>query len=58
VTAWRASDDDGWSVVLGGGYTREGWWDGLTIVDLATGAMREVPVIGRPQAVVAVTLPA
>ena len=58
VTTWRATDADDWSAVLAGGYTRDGWWDGLTIVDLATMTQREVPVAGRPQAVVAVTLPA
>lgn len=58
VATWRASDADAWSAVLAGGYTRDGWWDGLTIVDLATLEQREVPVAGRPQAVVAVTLPA
>lgn len=58
VTTWRATDADAWSAVLAGGYTRDGWWDGLTIVDLETLEQREVPVAGRPQAVVAVTLPA
>ncbi|WP_144720591.1 YncE family protein [Agrococcus jejuensis] len=57
VTTWRATDADAWSAVLAGGYTRDGWWDGLTIVDLETLQQREVPVVGRPQAVVAVTLP-
>ena len=56
VATWRASDDDGWSAVLAGGYTRDGWWDGLTIVDLATLEQREVPVAGRPQAIVSVSL--
>ncbi|SDH72285.1 YncE family protein [Agrococcus jejuensis] len=58
VATWRATDADAWSAVLAGGYTRDGWWDGLTIVDLATLEQREVPVAGRPQAVVAVALPA
>ncbi|GAA2171211.1 lipoprotein [Agrococcus versicolor] len=57
VVPWRADGDDAWSAVLAGGYTRDGWWDGLTIVDLDTLAQREVPVAGRPQAIVAVTLP-
>lgn len=56
ATTWRTDADDAWSVVLAGGYTRDGWWDGLTIVDLETLAQREVPLAGRPQAVVAVTL--
>ncbi|MFC7431366.1 MULTISPECIES: YncE family protein [unclassified Agrococcus] len=57
ATVWRADADDAWSAVLAGGSTRDGWWDGLTIVDLDTLAQREIPVAGRPQAVVAATLP-
>ncbi|WP_306231904.1 YncE family protein [Agrococcus beijingensis] len=47
-----------WSIVLAGGYTRDGWWDGLTVVDPSSGSVREVALAGRPQHVIAATLPA
>ncbi len=44
-----AADAPGWVAVLAGGFTRDGWWDGLTVVDPATGDVREIPLEGRPQ---------
>lgn len=58
VAIWQPEPDAPWTAVLAGGFTRDGWWDGLTLVDPATGAVREVPLAGRPQLVVAATLPA
>lgn len=58
VAIWQPEPDAPWTAVLGGGFTRDGWWDGLTLVDPATGAVREVPLAGRPQHVIAAVLPA
>lgn len=55
---WQLDADGDWQVVLAGGFTREGWWDGLTVVDPASGAVREIALEGRPQAIVAASLPA
>jgi len=57
VAIWQPDADDDWEAVLAGGFTRDGWWDGLTLVDPA-GSIREVPLEGRPQHVVSATLPA
>lgn len=61
VTVWQ--HDGAAFGVLAGGYTQDGAWDGLTVLPLAAaldGADEsyEIPVPGRPQAVVPVTLPA
>ncbi|WP_413317298.1 hypothetical protein AA0Z99_10985 [Agrococcus sp. 1P02AA] len=48
--------DPAWAAVLAGGFTRDGWWDGLTVVDPVSGAAREIPLQGRPQHVVVASL--
>ncbi|WAC66866.1 hypothetical protein OVA14_03590 [Agrococcus sp. SL85] len=55
---WQPDAGGGWQAVLAGGFTRDGWWDGLTVVDPASGAVREIALDGRPQAIVAAALPA
>ena len=42
-----ATSADGRTAYLTGGYTRGGW-DGITVVDLASGRTREISVPGRP----------
>ncbi|MCH1881428.1 hypothetical protein [Agrococcus sp. ARC_14] len=58
VAIWQPADDAAWQAVLAGGFTRDGWWDGLTLIDPASGAVREIPLEGRPQHVIAAELPA
>ncbi len=52
VTPWQNPETDSSYAVLGGGYTRDGAWDGATVVDLTTSTQYEIAVPGRPQAVV------
>ncbi|MFC4223148.1 YncE family protein [Lysinibacter cavernae] len=52
VTQWRNPATQGLSAVLGGGYTRDGAWDGATVVDLETLASYEIVVEGKPQEIV------
>ncbi len=48
-----AVDPDGSRVYLAGGYSfADGGWDGLTVIDLTTRAVTEVPVPARPLDVV------
>lgn len=50
---WVAVRPDGREAYLTGGYTfANGGWDGLTIIDLQTLAVRELPVPDRPQDIV------
>ncbi|MFD5422531.1 hypothetical protein ACFWJT_31510 [Streptomyces sp. NPDC127069] len=39
---------DGRTAYVTGGYTRDGYWNGLTVVDLAGGATRRLPAGTRP----------
>ncbi|MFS0693841.1 YncE family protein [Streptomyces nitrosporeus] len=39
---------DGRTAYVSGGFTREGHWDGLSVVDITTGEVRRVPVGTRP----------
>lgn len=39
---------DGRSAYVTGGYTRDGHWNGITVVDLETGAARRLPAGARP----------
>ncbi|MFD3696132.1 hypothetical protein ACFWUZ_08210 [Streptomyces sp. NPDC058646] len=39
---------DGRTAYVSGGYTREGYWNGITVVDLDTGATRRLPAGARP----------
>lgn len=52
VTTWR-SPRGRLHAVLAGGYTREGAWDGATVIDLKTLRHREIAIPGRPQTIVA-----
>ena len=57
VAIWQPEGEGRWETALAGGFTRDGWWDGLTLVDPATGGVREVQLEGRPQPVIAASLP-
>lgn len=57
VAVWQPGADGPWEAALAGGFTRDGWWNGLTLVDPATGSIREVALEGRPQHVIAATVP-
>ncbi|MEU9337659.1 hypothetical protein AB0D49_31605 [Streptomyces sp. NPDC048290] len=39
---------DGRTAYVSGGFTRDGYWDGLTVVDLESGRTRKLPVGERP----------
>lgn len=39
---------DGRTAYVTGGYTRDGYWNGLTVVDLADGTTRRLPAGARP----------
>ncbi|MGW8761685.1 YncE family protein [Streptomyces sp. NPDC055815] len=39
---------DGRTAYVTGGFTRDGYWDGLTVVDLGTGDTRRLPAGSRP----------
>ena len=61
VSTWRGAEGRLFGV-LAGGYTQDGWWDGMTVVPLddalaGTDTSYEIRVPGRPQTVVPVTLP-
>jgi hypothetical protein len=53
VTTWADPRTGARSAVLAGGYTRNGAWDGLTVVDLDTHKLHEISIDGRPQTIVA-----
>lgn len=55
VAIWQPGDGT-WRAALAGGFTRDGWWDGLTLVD-PSGDIREIPLAGRPQHVIAADVP-
>lgn len=42
---------DGGTAYVSGGFTRDGYWNGLSVVDTATGRVTRVPVGERPLAV-------
>jgi hypothetical protein len=39
---------DGGTAYVTGGFTRDGYWDGLTVVDLESGRTRRLPAGSRP----------
>ncbi|MEU0401609.1 hypothetical protein ABZ318_15465 [Streptomyces sp. NPDC006197] len=43
---------DGRTAYVTGGFTRDGYWDGLTVVDLGTGDTRRLPAGSRPLGIV------
>jgi YVTN family beta-propeller protein len=42
---------DGRTAYVTGGFTRDGYWDGITVVDLPTGETRRLPAGNRPLAI-------
>ncbi|MFG3344014.1 YncE family protein [Streptomyces sp. NPDC048018] len=42
---------DGRTAYVTGGFTRDGYWDGLTVVDLADGSAHRLPAGSRPLAI-------
>ncbi|MDQ0736528.1 YncE family protein [Arthrobacter agilis] len=55
VVSWSAPDGGPEYALLSGGYTRDGFWDGLTMIDLATLEQHEVLGVRRPQALAVFT---
>ncbi|WP_299169390.1 YncE family protein [uncultured Arthrobacter sp.] len=49
VVPWVDPESDRTYALLSGGYTREGFWSGITVVDLETFEQQELAVPGRPQ---------
>ncbi|MFD5366851.1 YncE family protein [Streptomyces sp. NPDC127103] len=47
-----AVSEDGRTAYVTGGFTRDGYWDGLSVVDLDTGDVRRLPAGSRPLGVV------
>ncbi|MFF2303307.1 hypothetical protein ACFVVP_12490 [Streptomyces sp. NPDC058128] len=47
-----AVSDDGRTAYVTGGFTRDGYWDGLSVVDLDTGDVRRLAAGSRPLGVV------
>lgn len=43
---------DGHTAYVSGGFTRDGYWNGLSVVDVGTGGVTRLPVGERPLAVV------
>ncbi|MFE0425484.1 YncE family protein, partial [Streptomyces sp. NPDC058953] len=43
-----AVSDDGRTAYVTGGFTRDGYWDGITVVDLASGGTRRLAGGARP----------
>ncbi|MFF9912498.1 YncE family protein [Streptomyces sp. NPDC013457] len=43
-----AVSEDGRTVYVTGGFTRDGWWDGITVVDVESGGTRRLPAGERP----------
>jgi YVTN family beta-propeller protein len=48
---------DGGTAYVSGGFTRDGYWNGLSVVDLGTGRVTRLPVGERPLAVAVLTEP-
>ncbi|SEL52548.1 hypothetical protein SAMN05414137_109265 [Streptacidiphilus jiangxiensis] len=44
---------DGRTAYVTGGYTRDGYWDGISVVDLGSGSVARLPVGHRPLGAVA-----
>ncbi|MHA7179329.1 YncE family protein [Arthrobacter sp. MDB2-24] len=50
VLPWSPAVGGSEYALLSGGYTRDGFWDGLTMIDLATLEQHEILGVKRPQA--------
>ncbi|WP_327135840.1 hypothetical protein OG311_35720 [Streptomyces sp. NBC_01343] len=46
------SATDGRTAYVTGGFTRDGYWDGITVVDLPSGTTRRLPAGHRPLGIV------
>lgn len=49
VEPWTDPDTGSQHALLSGGYTRDGFWSGITVINLETLEQYELPVPGRPQ---------
>ncbi len=47
-----AVSEDGRTAYVTGGFTRDGYWDGISVVDLASGDVQRLPAGARPLGVV------
>ncbi|GHG08875.1 YncE family protein [Streptomyces filamentosus] len=47
-----AVSEDGRTAYVTGGFTRDGYWDGISVVDLASGGVKRLPAGSRPLGVV------
>ncbi len=54
VIPWTDPSSGREKALLSGGHTRDGFWEGITVVDLETLEQHELAVPGRPQALAAV----
>lgn len=54
VTFWTDPATGREKVLLSGGYTRAGYWNGITVVDLGSYEQYEIAVPNRPQTIVTV----
>lgn len=54
VAPWVHPETGRRYALLSGGYTRDGFWDGITVIDLETFEQQELAVPGRPQALAVV----
>ena len=57
VVPWVHPETGRTHALLSGGYTRDGYWSGITVIDLETLDQQELEVPGRPQALAAVPVP-
>ncbi len=48
---------DGRTAYVTGGFTRDGYWNGISVVDLATGDTRRLPAGERPLGVAVLRSP-
>ncbi|WP_282693867.1 hypothetical protein [Streptomyces sp. CC208A] len=52
-----AVSEDGRTAYVTGGFTRDGYWDGISVVDLASGEVKRLAAGSRPLGVVVLRLP-
>jgi hypothetical protein len=54
VIPWVHPETGDTHALLSGGYTRDGFWSGITVIDLETLEQQELVVPGRPQSLAVV----
>ncbi|GAB3256697.1 hypothetical protein [Arthrobacter pigmenti] len=54
ATFWTDPATGRQKVLLSGGYTRSGFWNGITVVDVQSHQTHRLPVPHRPQSIVSV----